>query len=144
MGNAENIRLVQKILEKQDEPCVVVISAFNGVTDRLIHAALLARDQQAAYQEVATGLRYTHLEMVSDLLEGSVQKSATQEVNSLLDEYNEILRGVFQLRDLSAKTQDLVLSLGERLSASIGRANSHQKSRMSTAFHTESLATISG
>jgi len=119
VGNAENIQLVKKILENQDEPCVVVISAFNGVTDRLLHAALLARDQQAAYQEVATGLRYTFLEIVSDLLEGSVEESATQEVNSLLDELNEVLRGVFQLRDLSAKTQDLVLSFGERLSASI-------------------------
>ena len=57
VGNAENIRLVKKILENQDGPCVVVISAFDGVTDRLIHAAQLARDQRAAYQEVATVLR---------------------------------------------------------------------------------------
>jgi aspartokinase/homoserine dehydrogenase 1 len=119
VGNAENIQLVRKIVENHDEPCVVVISAFNGVTDRLLHAALLARDQQAAYQEVATGIRYTFLEIVSDLLSASVQESATQEVNSLLDELNDILRGVFQLRELSAKTQDLVLSYGERLSASI-------------------------
>ncbi len=119
MGNAENIRLVKKILENQDGPCVVVISALDGVTDRLIHAAQLARDQHAAYQEVATVLRSMHLEMVSDLLLGSVQKSATQEIKSLLDDFNEVLRGVFQLRDLSAKTLDLVLSFGERLSASI-------------------------
>jgi aspartokinase/homoserine dehydrogenase 1 len=119
VGSAENIRLVKTIIEKQDEPCVAVISAFNGVTDRLIHAAQLAREQQAAYQEVASGLRYMHLEMVTDLLKGSVQKSATQEVNSLLDDFNGVLQGVFQLRDLSAKTLDLVLSFGERLSASI-------------------------
>ena len=119
VGNSENIRLVSKILKGQDEPCVVVISAFDGVTDRLIHAAQLARGQQAAYQEVATGLRYMHLEMVNDLLKGSVKKSATQEVTSLLDEFDEVLQGVFQLRDLSAKTLDLVLSFGERLAASI-------------------------
>jgi aspartokinase/homoserine dehydrogenase 1 len=68
---------------------------------------------------VATGLRYTFLEIVNDLLSGSIRESATQEVNSMLDEYNEILRGVFQLRDLSPKTMDGVLSYGERLSASI-------------------------
>ena len=119
VGNAENIRLVKTILEKQDEPIVAVISAFNGVTDRLIHAAQLARDQQAAYQEVATGLRYLHLGMVNDLLSGSLHESATREVTNLLDSFNEVLQGVFQLRDLSAKTLDLVLSFGERLSASI-------------------------
>jgi aspartokinase/homoserine dehydrogenase 1 len=119
VGNAENIRLVKTILEKQEEPCVVVISAFDGVTDRLIHAAQLARDQHVAYQEVATVLRSVHLEMVSDLLEGPIQESAIQEVNRLLDSFNELLQGVFQLRDLSPKTLDLVLSFGERLSASI-------------------------
>ena len=119
VGNAENIRLVKKILEKQDEPYVVVISAFNGVTDRLIHAAQLARNQQAAYQEVATGLRYLHIEMVNDLLQGASKKTVTQEVNSLLDEFFEILQGIYQLRDLSTKTLDLVLSFGERLAALI-------------------------
>ena len=44
VGNAENIRLVKKILASQKEPGIVVISAFNGVTDRLIHAAQLARN----------------------------------------------------------------------------------------------------
>ncbi len=119
VGNAENIRLVKKILEKQDEPCVAVISAFDGVTDRLIHAAQLARNQQVAYQEVATVLRNMHLEMVEDLLSGAVQKTATQEVNGLLEDFSELLQGVYQLRDLSPKTLDLVLSFGERLSASI-------------------------
>jgi len=119
VGNAENIRLVKKILEKQNEPCVVVISAFDGVTDNLIHAAQLARNQHVAYQEVATVLRNMHLEMVRELMEGSIQKSATEMVNSFLDEFTQVLQGVYQLRDLSAKTLDLVLSFGERLSASI-------------------------
>jgi aspartokinase/homoserine dehydrogenase 1 len=119
VGNSENIRLVKQILKRQDAPSIVVISASNGVTDRLMHAAQLARDQQAAYQEVAGGLRIMHLDMVSNLLKGADQKAAAQEVNALLDEFEEILRGVYQLRDLSAKTQDLVLSFGERLSSSI-------------------------
>ena len=98
---------------------MVVISASAGVTDRLIHAAQLARDQQAAYQELALGLRNTHLEMVGELLRGQSREQATQEVNGLLDEFMEILQGVYRLRDLSPKTQDLVLSFGERLSALI-------------------------
>ncbi len=119
VGNAENIRLVKKILQMQEETCVVVISAFDGVTDRLIHAAQLARDQHAAYKEVATVLRSMHLELVSDLLLGSARESATREVSSLLDSFNEVLQGISQLRDLSPKTLDMVLSFGERLSASI-------------------------
>jgi len=119
VGSAGNIRIVKDILESQEETCVAVISASAGVTDRLIHAAQLARDQQAAYQELADELRNMHLYMAGDLLQGSIQKKALGEVNRLMDEFMEILRGVFQLRDLSPKTQDLILSFGERLSASI-------------------------
>jgi len=119
VGSSESIHLVKKIISSQEEKCLVVISAFNGVTDRLIHAALLARDQQTAYREVALGLRNMHLDLLQALLEGPVLESATTEVNKLMDEFMEILQGVSQLRDLSAKTQDLVLSYGERLSASI-------------------------
>jgi len=97
----------------------VVISASEGVTDRLIHAAQLARDQQSAYQELARGLRQTHLQLVHDLLAGPVRMSAAEEINSLLDEFEEILRGINRLRDLSPRTQDLILSFGERLSAPV-------------------------
>jgi aspartokinase/homoserine dehydrogenase 1 len=119
VGSAENIRLVKKIVEKQDGPVVVVISAFEGVTDRLIHAAQLARDQHAAYTEVNSGLRYLHLDTVKDLLKGEVRKEATRNVTALLDEFQEVLKGIYQLRDLSPKTLDLVLSFGERLSSRI-------------------------
>jgi aspartokinase/homoserine dehydrogenase 1 len=119
VGNSENIRLVKAILERQEDTCIAVISASNGVTDRLMHAAQLAREQQAACQEVAHGLRSMHLEMVDDMLAGQSRETATREVNKLLDQFEEILRGVSQLRDLSDKTLDLVLSFGERLSASI-------------------------
>jgi len=119
VGNARCIKQVKKILNSQEESCVVVISAFNGVTDRLIHAAQLARNQQAAYREVATGLRSTHLEMVSELLKGTLRDAVTQEVDQLMDEFDDILQGIYQLRDLSPKTQDLVLSFGERLAAMI-------------------------
>ena len=97
----------------------MVISASEGVTDRLIHAAQLARDQQSAYQELARGLRQTHLQLVHDLLAGPVRMSAAEEINSLLDEFEEILRGINRLRDLSPRTQDLILSFGERLSAPV-------------------------
>jgi len=119
VGTAENIRLVKKILADQAEPCAVVISAFNGVTDRLIHAAQLARNQQAACREVAAGLRNTHTEMVRHLVRGTHKDSVAQEVQTLLDEFDDILQGIYQLRDLSPKTLDLVLSFGERLAAKI-------------------------
>ena len=44
VGSPERIRGVKKIIESQDAPCVVVVSAFQGITDELkIISAFRAR-----------------------------------------------------------------------------------------------------
>ena len=42
VGSPENIRIVRKVLEGQQQTCIVVVSAFGGITDQLIRTAMLA------------------------------------------------------------------------------------------------------
>ena len=53
VANAQNINLVKNIVEQvQAEKVIVVVSAFGGVTDQLLHAARLASVQNEAYKTV--------------------------------------------------------------------------------------------
>jgi bifunctional aspartokinase / homoserine dehydrogenase 1 len=119
VGSAAYIRIVREILESQDQACVVVVSALAGVTDQMILTAQLACKQDLSWKKESAAIRKKHLEVATSLLEGSEKKMALAEINNLLDEFHEILEGVFSLRDLSPKTLDLLLSHGERLSASL-------------------------
>ena len=96
-----------------------MVSAFGGVTDHIIKTAQLAHERDISWKDQCASIRERHLKVARALLEGSARKAANDEINGMMDEFREILEGIFSLRDLSAKTMDRLLSFGERLSASL-------------------------
>ncbi len=119
VGSTENIRIVKKILEGQDQACAAVVSAFGGITDQIIRTATLAGEHNQAYRDDLTLIQERHVAAVNELLEGEQREFTLTEVDSLLHEFQDVLLGIYQLQDLSDKTLDFLLSFGERLSATI-------------------------
>jgi aspartokinase/homoserine dehydrogenase 1 len=119
VGSPASIRTVKKIIEDQNEPCAVVVSAFAGITDQILETARLAMERNPSYKELLITFRNRHFETVKELLEGENGEFTLREVDSLMNEFQDILQGVFLLQDLSNKTMDYLLSFGERLSALI-------------------------
>jgi aspartokinase/homoserine dehydrogenase 1 len=119
VGSIENIRIVREILEKQEDPSAVVVSAFGGVTDQIIHMATLASERNTEFRQEAQSLRQRHNDAVNALMEGEFRDFTLREVESLMDEFQDALQGIYLLQDLSNKTLDFLLSFGERLSATI-------------------------
>ncbi len=119
VGSTGNIQIVKKILEEQSGPCVVVVSAFGGITDQIIHMATLASERNPAFREEMTTIRERHVEAVKTLISGETCEFTLREVESLVEEFQDALQGIYLLQDLSNKTLDFLLSFGERLSATI-------------------------
>jgi len=119
VGSADSIRIVKGILENEEQKCAVVISALGGVTDQILTTSRLASRRDPAWQDQCKTIRNRHLQVAGELLDGAEREKSLREINTLMDEFQEILEGVFRLRDLSPKTQDLLLSFGERNSASL-------------------------
>ncbi len=119
VGSTENLRIVKKILEGQEQPCAVVVSAFGGLTDQIIQTAKLASTRNKAFKSEVATIRERHLHAVRELMEGESLEFTLLEVESLLNEFGDVLQGVYQLQDLSSKTLDYLLSFGEVLSATI-------------------------
>ncbi|MCK5136240.1 MAG: bifunctional aspartate kinase/homoserine dehydrogenase I [Bacteroidales bacterium] len=119
VGNTENIRIVKKILEDQDQVCAVVVSAFGGVTDQIIRTATMASERNPAFKDELTTIRNRHIDAVNELMEGEQRDFTLKEVASMVSEFQDVMQGVYLLQDLSKKTLDFLLSFGERLSATI-------------------------
>ena len=49
VGNPESLQLVKKIIESEKEPVIVVVSALDGITDRLLLAADFALKNNPGY-----------------------------------------------------------------------------------------------
>ncbi|MCL2067388.1 MAG: bifunctional aspartate kinase/homoserine dehydrogenase I [Treponema sp.] len=122
VGNPQAINRVIGILkdkDHKDKVQAVVVSAFNGVTDSLIAMAGKASRGDISYREEVKALNQRHKSCAAAFLKGNPLKNAQSDIKSVNDDLCRILDGVDQLRELSPRTMDSVMSFGERLSASI-------------------------
>lgn len=120
MGSPESLQLVKSIVENEQEPVIVVVSALNGVTDRLLLAADFARNNNSGYKPLLDEIIARHEEIIEKLITSPADKQEVeQKTQQLFDDLRNILRGVFLIGDLSQKTSDKIVSYGERLSSFI-------------------------
>ena len=120
VGTPGRIKVVKEIIESQASPCVVVVSAFQGVTDQLIQISLLASQRKEEYRSMLDKVISLHKEYATALIVNQIKlKQVLEIIESLFDELTETLDGIYLLRELSPHASDQVLSLGERLSSQI-------------------------
>ncbi len=121
VGTPQNIQLVKEIIQEKtsQDTCIVVVSAFSGITNRLIQCSTLASKGDEDYQTLLTGIITQHLEATEQLIALKNQSGIMGQIRLLLNDLEDILRGVFLVRELSAKTLDKISCYGEILSAKI-------------------------
>ena len=117
VGSIKNLQQVKKIVEGIDEPVVIVVSAVEGITDKLIKTSTLAAQGQVSYTDEFNDIVNTHKHIIEGIIPTPIQKSTLDDVNSLHSELENILKGVFLIKDLTVKTQNAIVSYGERISA---------------------------
>ncbi len=119
VGSPASIKIVRSIVESQEEPCAVVVSAFGGITDKIIATSSKAMEHDPTYKDTLFEIGSRHFDAINELLEGDVREHTLKEADALLNEFQDILHGVYLLEDLSDKVMGFLLSFGERLSAMI-------------------------
>jgi len=97
---------------------VVVVSAMAKVTDQLLAAASAAgRGDKPGALALAARLRHRHLETANNLLSGDSLAMVRTALDNEFDSLDELLRGIAAVGELTPRTEDLVVSFGERLSS---------------------------
>lgn len=117
VGSIKNLQQVKKIVEGVNEPVVIVVSAVEHVTDMLEDATSLAAQGNASYTEKLDTIITTHNQLIEGLLPSTEIESVKKEVSTLHEELMNILKGVYLIKDLTSKTEDAILSYGERIAS---------------------------
>ena len=119
--NAQNISKTIEIIKENlvQEELLVVVSAFGGITNKLIETSTKASTGDESYITLWKEISDIHIQATKELVKGDNQKECLEYVSQQLVSFKEILHGIFLLRELSARSLDLVSSFGERLSAFI-------------------------
>lgn len=120
VGSATSILNLKNIVEAEQQPVVVVVSALGGITDKLIKTSQMAAAGDAEYvnefQEIVT----RHYELISAVIpEDKAKRELLAKVDALLHDLGNIYQGIFLINDLSPKSEAMIVSYGERISSLI-------------------------
>ena len=122
VANAANIEKVIEIirhsLNENDKICVV-LSALGGITNNLLEAANLALKKDEGYIDIIESITSRHIELVKASIPMQCQSALLSGVKELCNELEDICKGVFLVKELTAQTKDSICSYGEILSSKI-------------------------
>ncbi len=121
VANAENIEKVVDIVKRSAaaDACVVVLSAMQGTTDRLIDLGRTAERGDDGFIGQLDEIRDRHFSVIAKLFDGRGSAAISEFVAAELDELESIAEGVRRVRELTTKTLDRILSFGEVASTKI-------------------------
>lgn len=122
VGSVKSILSVKQIVEKEAkrQSVIVVVSALGGITDQLLRTARMAckgdNGWKASYQQMVE----RHHSMIDMIFQDPIDKvELFNQTDALLEQLRSIFFGVNLIQDLSQRTEDVIVSYGERLSSRI-------------------------
>ena len=122
VGSVKSILSLKKIVETEarKQPVVVVVSAMNGITDKLIATSQMAKSGDEHYRDEFNAMVNRHHQMIDTIITDPKKRvDLFNSVDQLFEQLRSIYYGVYLIHDLSEKTQDTIISYGERLSSHI-------------------------
>lgn len=122
VGSVKSIKCLKKIVEKEakKQSIIVVVSALGGITDKLLSTAQMALNGNESYKKEFDAMVNRHHQMIDTIITDTAKReNLFNTVDALFEQLKSIYYGVYLIHDLSDKTQNAIVSYGERLSANI-------------------------
>lgn len=121
LATGERIKNVAKIIietKSKKQGLVIVVSAFGGITDKLIELGNIASLGDGQYLDIIDGIVKRNQEISNVLFPKKVDQNAfIKELSVFQEELKGLVKGIFLLREISPRSLDYLLSFGERISA---------------------------
>ena len=122
VGSVKSIMCLKKIVEKEakKQSVVIVVSALGGITDKLLSTAQMALNGDEQYKKEFDVMVNRHHQMIDTIITDTIKReNLFKTVDTLFEQLKSIYYGVYLIHDLSEKTQNAIVSYGERLSSNI-------------------------
>ncbi len=121
VANPDRVKDVAHIVKSaaEKEQVIVVVSAFQGVTNQLLESASVAERGNNDYEKAYLQILKRHEEMISGLFDHEKTQLLTKQITTVLSELHDVLHGINLLRHAPPRSLDLIASFGERLSSII-------------------------
>ncbi|PQL92216.1 bifunctional aspartate kinase/homoserine dehydrogenase I [Apibacter sp. wkB309] len=118
VGSGQSIQNVLNILKNKyasGEKFIVVSSAMSGVTNILTELAQIASEGKD-FKKGLIEIEQRHFTVIKEMITVKNQNPAFTQIKIFINEIEDLLQGVYSLRELSLQSKDLILSYGEKCS----------------------------
>jgi aspartate kinase len=140
LGSEDALQRVAQVVKDEKEPRVVVVSAASGVTDALKDFMSKPR-QEKEIDDFLLTTKLRHVDMLPKD-DGSERKEALEMIESKITKLERLLYGITYTEELTGRTNDLILSFGERLSAIVVAARLSHLGLDAVPMETDALGLI--
>jgi aspartate kinase len=137
LANASRIKKAARIVERSTvgNKIVVVASAMDDVTDRLLEVGEIAqKGENSKARSVLSKIQSLHLNTARKISTQKASKELLANIDQLILELKRTVEGISQLRELTPRSRDYLLSFGERLSTPILKAALQEARLKARAF----------
>jgi bifunctional aspartokinase / homoserine dehydrogenase 1 len=144
VANAERIlRAASLVMEECETPIrrIVVVSALGGVTDILVQAIDHALSRDDAYRTTIAELIARHDRAATDVATEGELPGVRSRLEETWSDLEELLDGIYLLRECTPRSRDAILSMGERASVHIVTAAFHRMGVPAATLDAKSLIT---
>lgn len=118
VGSGQSIKNVLSILQNKyasGEKFIVVSSAMSRVTNILTELAQIASEGKD-FKKGLIEIEQRHFTVIKEMITVKNQNPAFTQIKIFINEIEDLLQGVYSLRELSFQSKDLILSYGEKCS----------------------------
>ncbi len=140
LGTEDALQRVAKVVKDEKERKIVVVSASAGVTNAIKDFISKPR-QEKEIDDFLLTLKLKHVEMLPKK-DGPNRKDTLELIESKITKLERLLYGITYTEELTPRTNDLILSFGERLSAIIVAARLAHEGQHSAPMETDALGMI--
>ena len=103
VGSVKSILSLKKIVEAEarTQPVIVVVSALDGITDKLIATSQMAKQGDEHYREEFDAMVKRHHQMIDTIITDDKKRvDLFNNVDQLFDQLKSIFYGVYLIHDL--------------------------------------------
>ena len=120
LRSIEDIERIGLIIQAYARPLIVVVSAFQGITDILSNALKRKNISPGSITNLTREIRSIHYRYINDSVQDPLAvNSIGEEIDNLLDRLQDHLTGIMLIGDISDQSKAFILSFGERLSSTL-------------------------
>jgi len=131
---------VSKVVKEEKEQKTVVVSAASGVTNSLKEFMSKPRNEKQI-DDFLLMTKLRHVDMLPKK-DGDIRKEALEMIESKITKLERLLYGITYTEELTPRTNDLILSFGERLMAIVGAARLDHVGLDAVPMETDALGLV--